>query len=289
MRRFRAEHNETLKNRLFSLLRSGKMSHAILLEGGDCETRALFASEIAKGFVCTGRDKPCGNCAACKKAENATHPDIITVGGDTTARSILVDKIRQVREDAFIVPNEADKKVYILAGADKMTVQASNALLKVLEEPPSCAVFILTCQSASVLLETIRSRCQIFSLQVESSEAENEEALNLAAKSLEALFKPTAFELLGCSAAFVKDRSLFLAVLEAASALVYQAILVAASSAKDAPAHEISRMLAVKLRLKALFLLAEEISCLQKMAEQNCNMALLSTHFCARLYRIAVQ
>ena len=82
---------------------------------------------------------------------------MITVGSDGKA-SIGVDKIRFLKEDVHIIPNELDDKIYIIEDADKMTLQAQNALLLTLEEPPSYARFILLCEDSELLLETIKSR-----------------------------------------------------------------------------------------------------------------------------------
>ncbi|MBQ1282001.1 MAG: hypothetical protein IIY16_07135 [Oscillospiraceae bacterium] len=95
---------------------------------------------------------------------NGGHPDVLFVDGGDKPRSFGVDLVRMVRSDARIRPNEADRKVYILAQAHNMTEQAQNALLKILEEPPGYAVFLLTCESAQQLLPTVRSRAVTISL-----------------------------------------------------------------------------------------------------------------------------
>ena len=288
MKKFKSEHNEKLLKRLFGLLQDAEMPHAVLFEGSDNKTRSLFANEVAKGLVCTQNNKPCNSCIACSKAENGNHPDIINVCDGLSSKTISVDRIREVREDAFIIPNESDRKVYILEDADNTTVQAANALLKVLEEPPASAFFILTCSSASVLLETIRSRCQIFCLQTEDYDLGNEKNCEIVVEVVEGLFKSTAFDLLRVSSLFLKDRVLFLDVLDVFSRIVYEAIIILSTNRDNKQTLEISKRLASKFTCKALFALLEEISNFQKMAEQNCNMALLTTDFCSKLYKIAV-
>jgi hypothetical protein len=99
------------------------------------------------------------NCAHCNKASRGIHPDIIVVDKTGKKREIVVDQIRELRRDAIVVPNEAAKKVYIISGADSMNINAQNALLRILEEPPSHAVFILSTDTPSELLPTVRSRC----------------------------------------------------------------------------------------------------------------------------------
>ncbi len=144
----------------------GQLPHAFLLEGED----VLPAAElIAAAAVCTGTPKPCGVCEACKKAQTGNHPDIIRYELGQNIKSYTVDLIRSIRQDVYILPGEANKKVYLLLQVDDMRDQAQNALLKTLEEPPEYAVFILTCRSKEKLLETVQSRCAVFVLGGETT------------------------------------------------------------------------------------------------------------------------
>lgn len=123
------------------------------------------ARELAAGILCMGEgNRPCGKCAACAKVARNTHPDVIFVNRMTDAKGSLksgisVDQIREISADAYILPNEADRKVYIISEAEKMNVSAQNAALKLLEEPPNGAVLLLCTDNPSSLLPTVRSRC----------------------------------------------------------------------------------------------------------------------------------
>lgn len=151
--------NSAAKTLLSSRLDSGAFPHAILIEGPVGSGRRTLARHIAATAVCRGaHDKPCGVCAACHKAFSAIHPDITEIGGGGEARSFHIDVVRQLREDVYVLPNEAPRRVFILCDVQTMTEQAQNALLKVLEEPPAHVLFILTCEQRSQLLETVRSR-----------------------------------------------------------------------------------------------------------------------------------
>ncbi|HHV50963.1 MAG TPA: ATP-binding protein [Clostridiales bacterium] len=153
------EGNQDTKNLLSSFVDRGRIPHAILIEGPQGSGRRTLAKIIAQAAVCSsGDEKPCGVCSHCRKALSGNHPDIILAGGDGSSRSFHIDAVRQLRESAYILPNEAEHKVFILAGAEGMTEQAQNALLKILEEPPKHLIFILTCESRSQLLPTIQSR-----------------------------------------------------------------------------------------------------------------------------------
>lgn len=96
-------------------------------------------------------------CNICRKISAGIHPDVITVD-DTERKTISVELIRQMQEDAFVHPNEGKRKIYVLPRAQDMTENAQNALLKLVEEPPSYAVFLLLTTNADKLLPTVRSR-----------------------------------------------------------------------------------------------------------------------------------
>lgn len=170
--------NQGLKSRLSRLVDAGRFPHALLLEGPVGSGRRMLAEQIARAAVCRCEEasrRPCGTCAACRKEH---HPDVTYAGSEEGL--LRVDDIRSLREEAFILPNESAYRVMILADAHLMTPQAQNALLKILEEPPSQVLFILTCDSRAQLLETIRSRCVCLSL----SPVEWEEALPVLRKRL---------------------------------------------------------------------------------------------------------
>jgi DNA polymerase-3 subunit delta' len=158
--------NETAKRLLSECIENGRFPHAVLIEGSEGCGKRTFARIIANAAVCAADDhsKPCGVCAHCVKFLSSNHPDIMNFSGGFTTRSFSVDVVRKIRTDAFVSPNEADKKVYILSDIQNMTEQAQNALLKILEEPPDFVIFLLTCTSKVKLLETIRSRCQLVTL-----------------------------------------------------------------------------------------------------------------------------
>jgi len=155
--------NERAKQLVASAVDGGRFPHALLIEGPVGSGRKHLAHWIAKAAVCTADDKPCGVCAQCRKADTG-HADITVVQGDGSAKSMSVAVIRELRDQAGIIPNEAARKVIILADADCMNVQAQNALLKILEEPPSYMVFILTATTRTQFLPTVQSRCVCVSL-----------------------------------------------------------------------------------------------------------------------------
>lgn len=135
-------------------------SHAYIICGPDAGILSEKALSLSKAIVCSGSGtRPCGACENCRKAAEGIHPDIITLQKPEGKRMITVDQIRDIRSDVYTLPNEASQKVYIVKDADTMNPSAQNAFLKILEEPPAYAHFILTAENQGELLPTVRSRC----------------------------------------------------------------------------------------------------------------------------------
>ena len=140
-----------------------RLSHAYMLVGPEGPERERAARRLAAALLCSGAEPPCGRCRDCRKVLAGVHPDVAVVareaGSKGPRQEILVGQIRAMTADAILAPNEAARKVYIIAQADRMNVRAQNALLKALEDPPGHACFLLCAASADALLPTVRSRC----------------------------------------------------------------------------------------------------------------------------------
>lgn len=143
-----------------------KVSHAYILNGQRGSGKKMLANLFAMTLQCeSGKPEPCGECRSCIQANNGNQPDIITVKHEKPA-SISVDDVRtQINGDIMIKPYSSPYKVYIVPEADLMTVQAQNAILKTIEEPPEYAVIFLLTENADSLLPTIRSRCVMLKLR----------------------------------------------------------------------------------------------------------------------------
>lgn len=149
-----------VKEHLQKSLQTAKVSHAYIFYGEKGSGKKTLADLFARALQCEeGMDEPCNQCVSCKQALNRNQPDIIYVQHEKP-NIISVDEIRrQVNNSIAIKPYSSERKVYIIDEAEKMNVQAQNALLKTLEEPPAYAVIILLTTNLEAMLQTIRSRC----------------------------------------------------------------------------------------------------------------------------------
>ena len=165
--------NEELRRRVSEAVSAGRFPHAVIIDGQDGIGKNLMARQIAAALLCTGAEAagtlPCGRCAFCRKTAENRMPDVVTVTREEKA-TIGVDPIRAIRSDMYLSATEAPRKIYIIDDAHTMTVQAQNALLKVLEEPPTEVNILLLCERSEALLSTIRSRAQILRMTPLSEE-----------------------------------------------------------------------------------------------------------------------
>ncbi len=145
------------------------LSHAYLITGGGGDSRAAFAGRLAAAYLCEGDVPPCGRCRACRKVGKGSHPDLSRTAPPPDKAEITVEQIRALRADAYVRPNEGRRKVYVIDPADAMNPAAQNALLKVLEEGPAYAAFLLVSDRPGKLLDTVRSRCELLSLPREEA------------------------------------------------------------------------------------------------------------------------
>ncbi len=179
----------TQMNQLYDLAKTGKLTHALLLESVNENERLNVALNIAKNLTCTTNSNfACDTCENCWKITRKIHPDITLIcTQEEKTKSIKIDDIRNIRQDAYIIPNEGHYKIYIISDGDYITVQAQNALIKILEEPPKNVIFIILCSSVLNLLDTVRSRSQHFIIDKESksnSLQNNDLSENIATASM---------------------------------------------------------------------------------------------------------
>ena len=166
--------NEKIRLSLTNTIKEKRLPHAIIIEG-DCGTgRHTLANFIATASVCSGENAPCGECDSCRLSLSKNHPDITVTAPEDGKKNIAVNQIRNLRNETFIKPHMSAKRVFIIDYADTLNEQSQNALLKVLEEPPGAVVFILIAETKASLLDTIISRCVIFTLSTPEYSAAKE-------------------------------------------------------------------------------------------------------------------
>ena len=143
------------------------LPHALLFTGGDGPAAAEFA---AAAMECTAdHGRPCGVCRACRNVLSGIHPDVITVQ-DPEHKLLSAETVRNVRSDAYIRPNEGERKVYVFPDCALLTEADQNILLKTVEEGPPSAAFLFCAGSAAAVLPTLRSRCVECKLHPEETE-----------------------------------------------------------------------------------------------------------------------
>ncbi len=125
-----------------------------IFEGNDGIGKKTAAREFARMLLCTGENKPCGECHGCRMFQAKTHPDFFVL----EEAPVKIDAVRKMNDELFIRPLISDRKVFVVEHADEMNTEAQNAFLKSFEEPPGYAVIVLVTNSVHRLLPTILSR-----------------------------------------------------------------------------------------------------------------------------------
>ncbi|MFA6947628.1 MAG: hypothetical protein WCQ72_01465 [Eubacteriales bacterium] len=149
--------NEQVKNSLSGDIAANALTHAYIIEGPAGSGRHTLLRGILTALA--------GEDFRHKITQDIT-PDVISIAVPKDKKSIGVDDVRAVKEEAYLSPNELEFKAFVINEAALMTVQAQNALLKLLEEPPDNVYFFLICENAAALLPTVRSRAPVLRMQV---------------------------------------------------------------------------------------------------------------------------
>ena len=238
--------SDPIARRIREAASRGTLSHALLFSGsGDLTAAARYA---AAAMECRGDgQKPCGVCPACRKVFSGIHPDVITVR-DEAHKNLSVDTIRQIRSDAYIRPNEGARKVYIFPDCTILTEQDQNVLLKIVEEGPPYAAFLFCAENASVVLQTLRSRCVELKLHpADTGEKESSEAGVELCRLLAAGKKCSAAELMVRLEKKRLDRDGLAAMLDQARAILAAALLAQYGKAPEGPEAALAAQLGKRL------------------------------------------
>jgi DNA polymerase-3 subunit delta' len=159
-----AENNMT--RLLERSLERNRLAHAYLFTGDSLDDLETVARTLARALNCSVfRDAPkrslrsCGQCDSCRRIEHDHHPDVLWFRPESKSRVITVEQMRELMQTVHLKPTAAEFKVSVIVAADRLNVQAANAFLKTLEEPPDKSILILLTTEPQRILETILSRC----------------------------------------------------------------------------------------------------------------------------------
>ncbi len=148
-----------------SLIEEGRCSHAYILEAPAGSGKKTFATLLAAALARSSESGEEGE-KKCRRILEGTSPDVLMLTREDGKKTIGVDAVRDFCASVYLTPSELDFKMYIFDEADKITPQAQNALLKIIEEPPQGVYMILLCENSLSLLSTVRSRAQKVTLEV---------------------------------------------------------------------------------------------------------------------------
>ncbi len=275
-----------LSSEVVSSVEQGSFPHGVLVECQNEDDGVQFARFIANCLVCRGESKPCGECEDCHKANKNGHPDIFETDGIIKSKSkvFAVDSVREIRDDAFILPNESDRKVYILKNAHNMNDQAQNAILKILEEPPSYVFFIIVTTSRSTMLETVLSRVQTYSLLSDEEKITDKEC-EAVKNFIKALLNVNELALVEQTAVFIKNNQFAKRILGILSEVFRDALVLKSGYSREVRFSEEVNVLYNKLTAKSLMQLVEVCDELIGSIDRNCNNNLLVVRMCYEFKR----
>ncbi len=161
--------NERQKKILRRALQKGRLPNSMLFCGAEGIGKKSLAVELAKALNCQRKkDDACDVCRSCKTIERASFPDVMIISPDKNV--IKIDRMRILKQTAYLRPMVGNKRVFIVVEAEKMNEEAANSLLKILEEPPLFSHIILVTSNPDLIKLTIKSRCQNLTFQPISKE-----------------------------------------------------------------------------------------------------------------------
>ncbi|MEO7299491.1 MAG: hypothetical protein ABI042_13055 [Verrucomicrobiota bacterium] len=166
-------------------LERGRLGHAYLFSGNNLDELEAVARTLAKTLNCVSPPREtaaglpldcCDKCSSCRRIESANHPDVSWLRAESKSRIISIEQVRDLLQSVNLKPTEAAFKVGVLVAVDRLNVQAANAFLKTLEEPPAKSILILLTTNPQRILETILSRCLRLNFAGESARIGGSEA-----------------------------------------------------------------------------------------------------------------
>ncbi len=277
------EFPESTLKTLDSFFADGRNPHAILIDGSGEKERFELAKLAARMMVCENKDRvPCGECEHCRKAKEGIHPDIIKISKPDDKKLFVKADVKKMVADAYLTPNEATVKVYIICEMQLMSEECQNLLLKILEEPPSYTAFILTSQTSNAVIGTVLSRVIRLRLGEVIRDECSDKAKEVIKKLCAAVITPYEYDRIEATAALENNKALTVEVLNLFCDVLRDAI--ALKTGGKGLLNEFigeSRKMADRLQLKKLLDMYDFVNGLVKSLDNNPNYTLLCTVLCA--------
>ena len=275
-----------VKDALSALDNHGRIPHAIIIESKNKESALEVAKYLSMYAVCTSDNKPCKTCEQCHKAEIKCHADISYPRPENKSKTYSIEQMRNIIKDSYILPNEANAKVYVLEEADnRLTDIAQNSFLKLLEEPPQNVHFILLCESAQKLLVTILSRCTVVRLKNEVKISEK--ALEYAEKIVKGIISSREYDLL-LALNVLSDKENADETLSTVRMLLRDGLAITVGT-KAVFNEKLGRELASRFTKGKIIEMIELTDNSAIKIKQNININLLTTWLCGEYRRISWQ
>ena len=277
--------SENILKTLDSFFADGRRPHAVLIDGSGAEERMSLAMLCARMMVCENKDRtPCGECEHCRKAKGGLHPDIITFAKPDDKKHFVKDDVKKMVADAFLTPNEADVKVFVIKELQQMTEESQNLLLKILEEPPRYTAFVITADNSNAVIGTVLSRVVRLRMGKTTATEYSEKAVAVTAKLVDALLSPYEYDRIEATASLDGNKALTAEILEAFISVLRDAIaLKSGGSVLWEDLKEEIRKLADNMTLEKLLKMYDVVAGLLRSLENNPNYTLLSAVLCAKL------
>lgn len=277
--------SENVLKILDSFFTDGRRPHAILIDGAGQDQRKELALLAARMIVCENKDRtPCGECEHCRKAKEDIHPDIITIKKPDDKKNFVKDDVKKMVADAYLTPNEADTKVFIIEELQQMKEESQNLLLKILEEPPRYTAFVLTSETSNAVIGTVLSRVVRLRMGEIAITEYSDKAADSVKKLVSAVLSPYEYDRIEATAPMDGNKALAAEILELFVGVLRDAIARKSYGRIlfDDFDNE-SRKLSYSLTLEKLLGMYGTVDGLLKSLENNPNYTLLSAVLCAKL------
>ena len=277
--------SENILKTLDSFFVDGRRPHALLIDGASQEQRKNLALLAARMMVCENKDRtPCGECEHCRKAKENIHPDIITIKKPDDKKHFVKDDVKKMVADAYLTPNEADVKVFVVEELQQMTEESQNLLLKILEEPPRYTAFVLTSETSNAVIGTVLSRVVRLRMGKNIATEYSEKAAGIVNNLVDAVLSPYEYDRIEATALMDGNKALTAEVLDLFIGVLRDAIILKTNGKVLLNAFEkTSQKLSGSLTLEKLLNMYEIADGLLKSLENNPNYTLLSAVLCAKI------